>query len=1173
MGLFAPRTFTVIMKDMLATLLANTPLTDVNYGTIWTTMLEAAATEDDEQYFQMLEIIRGYSLDTVEGSDLDARAAEYSLTRVTAAAASTTVTLGDSAFVKVVTNVYAGLPGALAGSMAINGDVATGFPASGSVILGRGTTNVEKVPYASVTQFANYVTFNLSAATAKDHGTSETIILAKAGDRVISSGSIVKVPASDTSPEVQYTLDVSGTILDGETQATGIDVTCNQVGSVGNVPIGAIQAFQSKPFATATVSNPQKVTNGLDDESDQDLRDRIKNTIQSLSRGTGTSIINGVLGLTSSEDNKRVVSVTLRDTTTPGDVVKLFVDDGTGFIPSFLDIGVETVVTLATGGEQYLNVANFPLVKAFVETQNSYPFNIANNATLFVTVNGVTETITFVNSDFASPGAATAQEVLIKINAVAVSFEARVSSGGSKVRIFSRTSNDEEIQVTGGTANSGLAFQTDQKFTAKLYLLRAGVLSLLSKDGRTAAIESGATQTYDLSSGLLHLSLAVDGRYTNLQKVWFDPATFISPTAVTADIIAAAVNAQAAGVNANLSSSSTRLTVSSKTERSAISKVRIVSTFTNVFNTEGGVLVDRTTEAKTSANVQMFGANLAYLYLGHTDVPFDSVYAKLSTAASNDIGAHFEYWNGTAWTAVGVDDGTLGFTQSGNILFQAPFRWRKTTVQSVTAYWFRIQRTTSVVTVPPVESYVMVCGANLAFQFGETEVAGANNDYTMNRFNGQIELETPLIAGDVVTLGSFSTRPYVVSGPGNWSTLPTAVLTLIVDGVTETITFASGDFVIPTSAMPTEVAAAINARVPGVTATTAVNGTAVQIQVNRMNGGTLQIVAGGANTALNFSTSLATGFTSHVPAIESSQGPWSFAPSSNLIIVVDGNFAASFNVPIFKESVLTAATSTTVLVDSSLSATFPTDGQIAGFDLYVENGTQVAQRLQIASYVAASGTVTLTSALPGLPAIGDKYQVIPKSTAELVAFLQNKQVTLLTTQVEVRASDAGRRVQLASLNAGETAAIEVSGGTANTQLVFPLTASGTDGYRYFTGLLQQVQWTVDGLATDQATYPGLRAAGVQVEGLEAVTIPVAIAVTITTQQGVALTSIVSSIKSAISNYINRLRVGDDVILSEVTVQVKGVSGVFDAQITSPTANIAIADNEQARIADSAMSVV
>ena len=141
------------------------------------------------------------------------------------------------------------------------------------------------------------------------------------------------------------------------------------------------------------------------------------------------------------------------------------------------------------------------------------------------------------------------------------------------------------------------------------------------------------------------------------------------------------------------------------------------------------------------------------------------------------------------------------------------------------------------------------------------------------------------------------------------------------------------------------------------------------------------------------------------------------------------------------------------------------------------------------------------------------------------------------------------------------------------RLAFPLLAHGTDGYRYFTGLLQKVQWTVDGLESDQTNYPGLRAAGVQVEGLEPVTIPVAIGVTVTTQQGVALSGIVSSIRSAISNYVNRLKVGDDVILSEVTVAVKGVSGVFDAQITSPASNIAIADNELARIADDSISVV
>jgi len=140
-------------------------------------------------------------------------------------------------------------------------------------------------------------------------------------------------------------------------------------------------------------------------------------------------------------------------------------------------------------------------------------------------------------------------------------------------------------------------------------------------------------------------------------------------------------------------------------------------------------------------------------------------------------------------------------------------------------------------------------------------------------------------------------------------------------------------------------------------------------------------------------------------------------------------------------------------------------------------------------------------------------------------------------------------------------------------LLFPAASLGVDGYRHFTGLAQITQWTIDGRESDQETYPGIRAAGVQIEVIEPVTIPVTVSLEIVTQEGVSLTSINNNIKSAVSNYINRLTVGSDVILSDLIVAVRAISGVFDVSIASPSANVAIADNELARINDDGISVV
>ena len=280
MAIFVPRTFQEIMQDMLARLISATPVNDVNFGSVWTTLLEAAAQEDDEQYFQMSEIIKGYSIDSTYGTELDSRAFEYNLERIDAGKASATVTFGDEAITKIETDIYSGLNGAPAGTFSINGNSATGFSVAGSIIIGRDTPNEEIVPYSSIDQLTNYVRFNLSSGLAKDHGTDEIIVLSQGGNRLISAGTIVKVLATDRLNQALFETDADATIKDGESEVTGVAVTCTETGTIGNVPVGAIANFDSKPFSTATVRNPSRVTNGRDEESDQELRDRIKDYIQ-----------------------------------------------------------------------------------------------------------------------------------------------------------------------------------------------------------------------------------------------------------------------------------------------------------------------------------------------------------------------------------------------------------------------------------------------------------------------------------------------------------------------------------------------------------------------------------------------------------------------------------------------------------------------------------------------------------------------------------------------------------------------------------------------------------------------------------------------------------------------------------------------------------------------------
>ena len=124
---------------------------------------------------------------------------------------------------------------------------------------------------------------------------------------------------------------------------------------------------------------------------------------------------------------------------------------------------------------------------------------------------------------------------------------------------------------------------------------------------------------------------------------------------------------------------------------------------------------------------------------------------------------------------------------------------------------------------------------------------------------------------------------------------------------------------------------------------------------------------------------------------------------------------------------------------------------------------------------------------------------------------------------------------------------------------------GLDGYKYYTGLIQLAQWTIDGLTRDELNYPGIGAAGTQFEVLTSVIVRVEMLLNVTTEEGISLSSISGDVANAVSEYINSRGVGDDVVLTEIIASVQNVTGVYDVEIVNHEENIIIADNELATI--------
>ena len=122
----------------------------------------------------------------------------------------------------------------------------------------------------------------------------------------------------------------------------------------------------------------------------------------------------------------------------------------------------------------------------------------------------------------------------------------------------------------------------------------------------------------------------------------------------------------------------------------------------------GPAFTDVTTEFGSDASdVQIFAADNDFIYVGY-DTIFESIEVVLAVVSSDDIVAVFEYWNGSAWTALIVADGTNGFLQSGDIEITVPVDWTTKDVNGTSKFYVRIQRTENTVTTPPTEDTIRI---------------------------------------------------------------------------------------------------------------------------------------------------------------------------------------------------------------------------------------------------------------------------------------------------------------------------------------------------------------------------------------------------------------------------------------------------------------------------------
>lgn len=325
---FVPRSYETILQEMIAHVRANTTLTDFTVGSNIRTILEACSLEDDEQYYQMVQLLDAFRIATATGADLDERAADLNVERLKAKEAFGKIMFRDGGLTKTTATINT-----TAGVTTIKGEDTSDFPTTYpyTIRIGEGTPQVEDV--LVINNDTTFNTFTLSAVTLNAHSVGDRIAHVTGSGKTISTGVQVQTPPTTTSSPIKFITVESGVITAGNYESGLVDINAVEAGSEGVVAAGRISKFvSSPPFTGAEVTNPSATSGGRDDETDNDLRNRLLRRYDELSRGVPSAIESVVIGIEDTNTGQRIVTAKLKEDFISEDHV-LYVDDGTGFIP------------------------------------------------------------------------------------------------------------------------------------------------------------------------------------------------------------------------------------------------------------------------------------------------------------------------------------------------------------------------------------------------------------------------------------------------------------------------------------------------------------------------------------------------------------------------------------------------------------------------------------------------------------------------------------------------------------------------------------------------------------------------------------------------------------------------------------------------------------------------
>ena len=353
---FIPRQFLEILDDMITHVRTHTDLTDFNRGSVIRTILEAASLEDDEQYYQMIQILNDFSYKTASGTELDRRAKDFSLTRNGAThSTGEIIVMNDNLERSYMLGNGTGVVPAGATTLVVE-DISV-YPTGGfpyTVRLGEGTSVEEDVSVTSVSVATSTLSLGLpNPAALNDHvglnhaslssvtdeyylDAARAAVVSGGGSNSIPLGTVCTAPAVGDLAEVSFFSTTSGTVADGDYKSGLVAVRSQYPGPTAVIGPKRISSFDSAPFTGALVTNPEATGGGAEAESDAKFAERIANVLHTMSKGTRNAVRSRMLNVTDPATGQKVKRVSIlehfvNDTTFPGDGRFLaYIDDGTG---------------------------------------------------------------------------------------------------------------------------------------------------------------------------------------------------------------------------------------------------------------------------------------------------------------------------------------------------------------------------------------------------------------------------------------------------------------------------------------------------------------------------------------------------------------------------------------------------------------------------------------------------------------------------------------------------------------------------------------------------------------------------------------------------------------------------------------------------------------------------